>query len=563
MPRAQLVQGRNTHPRYVALSYAWGDFSQPGPVLIDECTLPLSEIGGAAAPSTGIWIDALCINQADTAEKNAQVRLMSRIYSEATCVFIWLGPDRDGSGVAALRMLSQLGVFFRELRAAPSFDNAKIAAFVKTVLQFAEPRPHGAGGTFDFDLIWRLLRQRPWWWRVWVIQEMVLARTAMVFCGYYSVPWEDIIDGLRVFEWMALYPSTEPRHRRVYSVVADISQNLLHLVSIYNGYRTSLQGDSARGMPLLEIILGAAHSAGNGLQATDSRDKIYGLLGMVRQQDRDKIEVDYSEDMPLSKVLFMVAKALVEEYGPNILIYCQETKLAPALPSWAPDWTSPRTPVVGDVFGRFYEAAGGKEWSARSLSLTYEEPLLSLGGHLCSTVRTVGLEFGATPDPSRDSNSYRDFIIDLQSMISLSGSEAESNLWRVPIADFGLVDRADREGAARFTYGYDVLSGVIKPPADMSTEEKSAWALSESWDYRRVWKLKGRRAFVDDAGRPGMGPQSTLAGDQIALFAGGGVPFAVRRGQDGLYRLVGPVYVVGLMDGEAAEEARFREIPII
>ncbi|KAL2176407.1 heterokaryon incompatibility, partial [Thermothelomyces heterothallicus CBS 202.75] len=38
-----------------------------------------------------LWADAVCINQKDTLEKNAQLPLMGRIYSQPSRVPVWLG----------------------------------------------------------------------------------------------------------------------------------------------------------------------------------------------------------------------------------------------------------------------------------------------------------------------------------------------------------------------------------------------------------------------------------------------------------------------------------------
>src|SRR6266536_3278017 len=57
-----------------------------------------------------LWIDALCINQADLLERNHQVRLMSRIYGEASHVIAWLGlADNDSDlAIEALKRLVAL-----------------------------------------------------------------------------------------------------------------------------------------------------------------------------------------------------------------------------------------------------------------------------------------------------------------------------------------------------------------------------------------------------------------------------------------------------------------------
>lgn len=43
------------------------------------------------------WTDAMCIDQSNVPEKNAQVPLMGRIYENAARVFVWLGQEADQS----------------------------------------------------------------------------------------------------------------------------------------------------------------------------------------------------------------------------------------------------------------------------------------------------------------------------------------------------------------------------------------------------------------------------------------------------------------------------------
>jgi hypothetical protein len=69
--------------------------------------------------------------------------------------------------------------------------------------------------------------------------------------------------------------------------------------------------------------------------------------------------------------------------------------------------------------------------------------------------------------------------------------------------------------------------------------------------YRRAWLVYPRRAFVDNAGRPGLGPKEAQAGDQLVIFTGAPAPFVVRGRSDGRFTMLGSVYVYGRMDGEA------------
>src|SRR4051812_32841312 len=88
----------NQSPQYEAISYCWGDPADTLDVLCDGKALTITANLHAAlrrlrrAGSTRVlWADAACINQADVQEKNKQVQLMRRIYTQPTRVLIWLG----------------------------------------------------------------------------------------------------------------------------------------------------------------------------------------------------------------------------------------------------------------------------------------------------------------------------------------------------------------------------------------------------------------------------------------------------------------------------------------
>ena len=92
---------RNTGDRaglYEALSYCWGSPAKPNRILIGDCYLPITASLYAALlqlrdHSIGrvIWVDAVCINQADLQERGHQVQSMAEIYSKANRVIVWLG----------------------------------------------------------------------------------------------------------------------------------------------------------------------------------------------------------------------------------------------------------------------------------------------------------------------------------------------------------------------------------------------------------------------------------------------------------------------------------------
>jgi hypothetical protein len=102
-------------PQYAALSYTWGEYSSPRDVVLlngrieleitANCRDALLALRRRFGKLT-IWVDAICINQADVAERNSQVPLMEDVYAQAESVLAWIGPGDDSSDMA-LRWLHE------------------------------------------------------------------------------------------------------------------------------------------------------------------------------------------------------------------------------------------------------------------------------------------------------------------------------------------------------------------------------------------------------------------------------------------------------------------------
>ena len=82
-------------PRYVAISYAWGDIGDTRKILLKGTSIPIPvSLHGALealrrrAEIVLVWIDALCIDQQNKDEQSEQVQLMTSIYSKAKSVAI-------------------------------------------------------------------------------------------------------------------------------------------------------------------------------------------------------------------------------------------------------------------------------------------------------------------------------------------------------------------------------------------------------------------------------------------------------------------------------------------
>lgn len=250
---------------YEALSYTWGNSKSKKKILMNGKTVAVTENLQSALEHLRlesdpriIWIDALCINQNDTKERTHQVREMHQIYSRATNVLVWLGPEENHSDLA-LTLIKEagashaIGTTFTELiNTAPDLQRTALDNLLK----------------------------RQYWHRVWIIQEIGLARHIKVHCGRLSIDWSYV--ALFFFRLQNL-------GRRVDgSFLQDIRRSMpANLQPIWRFcHQNSIN-------ITLRSLLGASlHSV-----CQDPRDKIYGLLALVRKGVKTRILIDYKKTL--------------------------------------------------------------------------------------------------------------------------------------------------------------------------------------------------------------------------------------------------------------------------
>ena len=124
-----------------------------------------------------LWIDAICIDQGNHEEKNAQVPKMPQIYNGAQNVCIWLGDEDEDQG-------SRLA--FNYIRRALNLDD-----FDRLVADSRIPEE------------WQALASvmtKSWFSRRWVIQEIALAKRATIYCGTNQIAWSEFAEAVSLFE---------------------------------------------------------------------------------------------------------------------------------------------------------------------------------------------------------------------------------------------------------------------------------------------------------------------------------------------------------------------------
>ena len=296
---------------YFALSYAWGDLSRKSNILVNghlmtvgsNLEAPLRAIRQKQPVQKGykIWIDALCINQQDIVERGEQVKRMRDIYKQAHDVLVWLGPEEDDSG-KAMDLIRTLSHSHR------SGQHESLGA------QLRQKR------TLLFPGAWIAVSQlldRAYWDRLWVLQEICMggAQTP-ILCGRQAITWDDLYRATYLF-------CTTHNIDIVFSLIDEERQNaglssagLKRNKIIHLQYEQAIQtsGGELQIMPLLDL--------GRKSLASDPKDKVYGLLGLMNPSVIYHLIADYRNTVPEIYTSFAKAMIIASTLCFFIIFYC-------------------------------------------------------------------------------------------------------------------------------------------------------------------------------------------------------------------------------------------------
>ncbi|KAI1123474.1 heterokaryon incompatibility protein-domain-containing protein [Nemania abortiva] len=236
----------------------------------------LRHLRDAAAPRT-LWVDALCINQGSIRERNYAIAFMADVYARAADVVIYLGAERSGSASfgAFWDVMDMVDEAVARVGGEPLWKRPDIDAAIDELRVVRKTEAAGDddgddGGSSMFKLHVRLAFAAffayPWFQRVWVVQEAMNARRAVVQCGRRSRDWRDVIVMLH---WAA-------RSSRSYAGgwSGRHPQDMLPPF-LWTKLHAARRGvvDAPAYLPLLDLIAG-----GRAFDATDPRDKVFALL---------------------------------------------------------------------------------------------------------------------------------------------------------------------------------------------------------------------------------------------------------------------------------------------
>ncbi|WAO93429.1 HET domain-containing protein [Fusarium falciforme] len=347
------VASLESDPAYEALSYQWG--RAPTDVSVDghKVTIPLSLEHALkrlrlADRERILWADAICINQSDVAERNAQVALMADIYRKCTMCLIWLGstsrefdnPDDRFGG-----------------------DLPQLLAALATKHHRDQPDAPPIGLMLGFTRIPLMqFNDAGWWRRIWVVQEVVLAPRSTVICGTLEMDFSALTKAAEFVDehdlgsvWTLGTHVTDDlchcmdsmKNTFIWAHLLEMRDRVFRLLQVDRRPPEAVISSS----PVVSDALADAKPNGvidvmlavRDRDCTDPRDKIFGILSLVQDWGSwSPIQADYSNDM--ENLFGNFAKRMVlGESGPKTLLLSQgirsELGVMARLPSWVPDWS--------------------------------------------------------------------------------------------------------------------------------------------------------------------------------------------------------------------------------
>jgi hypothetical protein len=487
-------------PVYTALSYVWGDAVFSKTITINDCIVPVTENLEQALRhlqyddiQPAIWIDAVCINQSSNEEKSDQVARMARIYSDAREVIIWLGPDTPDSKQMIRLVLEYLNLLVVNLgqRHAKVLSDHVLGSYAERhsqghscelidnfVLATRTVAPDGSPdgiSTIDrFALWWESsLLTAGWWYRIWTVQEYVLARSCHFQIGLCRLaPTFKFNLGILVGCMREIsYPfdkgavrSLEPQRN------TRLSNGLLR-----QRYRSTLpenlEFSFTKGKKFFDILMESYSYSPQTIGCKDARDRIFALCSLAEEDYKVlKIETDYRKSP--QEVYADVAHRMIASGEMDILSVCRRQENVshstgpfhhlPDLPTWAPDWSAKITkPCFWVLGGRNMDfSASNQTTTIASLNIRKAsgEKSITLAGILVGEVSQVGKTYEEI-----DADMRHDLLQEIRALCKTSqdlnrslysSSQLHEAIWRLPIWDLetrrvGDSNRATRLSKAR------------------------------------------------------------------------------------------------------------------
>jgi len=564
----------NSNPKYTAISYFWGAPKLTHTILCDGAALPvtanvhalLNQLLQRDDLNKKIWIDAICIDQNNLNEREQQVRLMKDIFSKASTTLVWLGtPDEP----ATVSPMLELGDKIIEMTKRVSPRRLKSEDLEACGLPPIDDRSWSTLANF-FCL--------PWFHRVWVTQEYVLAKEVTFLYGRHWKSSDFYVTIIRTFVFNEdsyyleelLRPLVlRPKQTNFWlNTNTDRWLGISSRLSQMEYFRSirKLKADYQK-WPLRMLLTRSSTS-----QTTDPRDHIYGVLGILPEDARSHpdLQPNYHPSHEVQITYVKLARFVLETRGlATLLSSTGFPRLTLTKPSWVPDWSQQKLPstvhrqamlTVPSKYGR----DGYAPWRLDGGSVPQK---LIVRGIFFDTIEEI--ESMIARIETQSATPYHEacisFINDTRALM-LKSAHIDELPQALGLRHLKTLCLADPPGLV-FDAGYirtvdlEETAKLVAPIYDFINLK----VLLNNPDLLQQIGQHIRRVYVSDTslgfsltknGEIGRVPHEAKVNDKVCFFQGINIPFVIRESEEavGEYTLIDHCYIDGQMDGKFWEK---------
>lgn len=535
-----------------------------------------------------IWIDAICIDQTNNTERSAQVTIMGKIFKKASKVIVWLGrADSNPSDTeTAIDLLSNLASI-RPVDLKLIHRSEMYRSHFYGLWGFKTPSKE------DWVCLSKFFHRR-WFRRIWIKQEIILAQDILVLCGEWLIPWKHIVAVSKFLadtQWNRTL--VEIMKGKGINMCAREHQHSDSSFPEHHWARTPAQMDLLR----TNVQSGAALYSDailqdfRGAEASNPRDIIYGLLGVL--QDTKATKCGIEQVVPNYEIeienLFLEAARRMVEHSNNLTVLhylgpSHENRM-PGLPSWVPDWTLPSGFSVSRT-SPWRKVSHARNLSISGNVLRMEGVLLDniaelesledrdLDGGLTSKLhlhynlpekcpltsqhrsevlwRGIIVEKFNVQRPTREEVPlvFRAWLARVYStiLINLSAAKGEYKIrltgHLVQLND--LLDKASKEDPDSLIPDSSTLKSIAGIFDDPKHPEHNTMSKRAATCPSTLSRNSARRLFRTESNFFGTGSKILQNSDTVWLFPGAAIPLILRPLENGRYHLMGEAYIHGI-----------------
>lgn len=284
----------DSNTQFKGLSYVWGDDTSPCEIICNGHRTPIRRnLWGVLLQlqkqkfDCRLWVDAICINQKDEEEKSFQVAMMRDIYKRAAKVIFWLGEQEryDEDAVNLMRSFS------RRYPHESDLERNRVKILEEMSLS-----------SFDCGWAgWASLFSRPWFGRVWIVQEFSNAKNSVFMSGALEIPTQLLVHcGFATGVCVAIRKLV-CRDRDV----RDTGKAILRLLAL--GIDQFGREKRVEDGPRISDLW----SRSQQLEATDSRDRVFALLSTQTAVGMEMINYRKSEATVYTEIAAAALNILV------------------------------------------------------------------------------------------------------------------------------------------------------------------------------------------------------------------------------------------------------------